>query len=465
MRRLHTIWFVAVLVLVAATGSVAVARTTHRGNQHIVRDALRRAHRHTTTTLVQTTTSDPPSPTTPTTATAPTTVQPPETTPTTTSPPPTTPTTVATGCVGTPMLSGQADIDASQQGTTFCLAGTHKWTLTPKSGDKIIGDGTAVLDGGNSTQYAVISAANQTNVTLSNFEIRNYTINVDGQGAVRNEDRSATGWQLINLNSHDNGAFDGSNWNGAGADLGINWLVKGGRYHDNRQEGLAGGDKIGNTVVDGAEIDHNDFTDDSHTTEASSCGHEAGGFKWVGDNITVENSYIHDNACMGLWDDINSNGALITHNIINNNWNSGILHEVSLGATITYNSVSGNGFKTFDNKPPGCNPGWGGGISVSDSGHTASGDATIDISHNDVEGNCNGITGLDNGASGGSCGTECNVVHVHVHDNTVVGSTNALANNNSGNFEWDNDNDVANGDNTFANNTYSGGINFCGNVC
>ena len=362
------------------------------------------------------------------------------------------------------LTHGQSDIDNHAPGTHFCLSGTHNWTLTPKSGDALVGP--AVLDGGNSTQYAIISAANQRNVTLADLEVRNYTIRVDAQGAIRNADRSATGWVLNNINAHDNGSFDGSNWNGAGADLGVNWLVIGGRYHDNRQEGLAGGDLIQNTTVNGAEIDHNNFTNDAHTKQSSSCGHEAGGFKWVGNNITVEYSYIHDNACMGLWDDINSNGALITHNRVVNNWNSGIFHEVSLGATITYNTVIGNGFKTFDNNPPGCNPGWGAGISDSDSGHTGSGNATVDVSHNDVEGNCNGITGLDNGASGGSCGTECNVANFHVHDNKVVGSNNPLANNNTGNFEWDGPpNDVANSNNTFANNTFSGGMNFCGNNC
>ncbi len=365
------------------------------------------------------------------------------------------------------MTNGQADIDNNPTGTNFCITGTHNWSLHPKTGDTILGDSTAVLDGGNSTQYAIISDANQINVKIADLEIRNYSIKVDAQGAIRNADRSATGWILHNINSHDNGSFDGSNWNGAGADLGIHWTVEGGRYHDNRQEGLAGGDTIGNTTVDGAEIDHNNFTNDAHTTLASSCGHEAGGFKWVGDNITVKNSYIHDNACMGLWDDINSNGAVITNNRVVNNWNSGIFHEVSLGATITYNTVTGNGFKTFNNNPPGCNPGWGGGISDSDSGRTNGGasNGTVDISHNDVEGNCNGITGLDNGASGGSCGSECNVANVHVHDNIIVGSTNPLANNNTGNFEWDNNADVGNSNNTFSNNTLSGGMNFCGNTC
>ena len=40
---------------------------------------------------------------------------------------------------------GQADIDGSPAGTTFCLSGVHNWTLRPKSGDRLVGPAT--LDG------------------------------------------------------------------------------------------------------------------------------------------------------------------------------------------------------------------------------------------------------------------------------------------------------------------------------
>ena len=38
---------------------------------------------------------------------------------------------------GVPMNNGQSDIDAAPAGTTFCLSGTHNWTLYPKSGDQL----------------------------------------------------------------------------------------------------------------------------------------------------------------------------------------------------------------------------------------------------------------------------------------------------------------------------------------
>jgi Right handed beta helix region len=471
MRRLQTAWFIAIVLLVAATGSVAIARTTHRTTQRTGHVALPHARRYTnpTTFAPTTTTSD--------SRVTPSSAQPPVATPSVASI--LSMTAVAARCVGVPMLLGQADIDANPQGTTFCLSGTHNWTLTPKSNDRIVSTGNAVLDGAHSTTSAVVAAPGVSGVSLWFIEIRNYVTQGDAFGAITVPDPpNSHGWLLVGLRVHDNGANFGGSWLGAGAELGTGWLVVGGRYSYNRQEGLTAGGGASNDTVTSylitLELDHNGFQPD-HVTSGGECGHEAGGFKWVADNITVQYAQIHDNACMGLWADINSTGGVITHNHVYNNWNSGIFWEVSMGASITYNVVKGNGFKTFDNSPPGCNPGWGGGISISDSGHTGSGNATIDISHNIVSGNCNGITGLDNGASGGDCGAACNVANVHVHDNALAACTAsspdctpaeaALANNNFGNFDWDGDGDTGTSNNTFANNTMSGGINFCGNGC
>src|SRR5207245_4921180 len=122
--------------------------------------------------------------------------------------------------------------------------------------------------------------------------------------------------------------------------------------HDNRQEGIGGA--VGNGVtVDGVEIDHNDFTDTTYTRRNWSCGDEAGGFKWVTNNVTVKNSSIHDNACKGLWADLNGDSAVITNNVVANNWDEGIFIEISSGATITGNTVTGNGQRNYTGGGPG----------------------------------------------------------------------------------------------------------------
>ena len=167
MKRLHTAWFLAVLLLVAATGSVAVAKTTHRTNRHTVREALQRARRPTTSTTL---------------AKKPTSVPPTTTTPANVSPSarafailPSMASAISKPCVGVPMLSGQADIDAKPQGTTFCLSGTHNWTLTPKSNDRIVGTGNAVLDGNRwSMTDAVVAQPGVSGVVLLDVEIRDY---------------------------------------------------------------------------------------------------------------------------------------------------------------------------------------------------------------------------------------------------------------------------------------------------
>jgi parallel beta-helix repeat protein len=434
MKRLHAVWFIAVLLLVAATGSVAVARTTHRASRLTVRTTRRGGHVHTTsTTLAETTTT--PTTTTPPTTTPPTTAQPPETTPTTASPPPTTtPTTVAPGCVGTPMLLGQVDIDAQPAGTRFCLSGTHNWTLTPKSGDTL--SGPAVLDGANTSDFAVVATA--TNVTLSGLEIRNYIAGA-AIGAIHTPDPpSATGWTLDNLQVHDigNGTTDG-----AGAELGVGWHVVGGRYFNTRQEGLTAGDGAANFVVDGVELDHNDFTDDTYTTRSHSCGDEAGGFKLVADNVTIKNSYVHDNACSGLWSDLSSNNLTITNNLLVNNWEQGVVLEISGAATISHNVVTGNGFHMQNANNHGCGWGWGGGITLSTSGQTHTSNGPIDIGFNDVAGNCNGITGVDQLRTEHNCNIapRCELAHIRIHDNTIVGATAANAVNNLGFFQDDGD--------------------------
>src|SRR5262249_30999707 len=161
--------------------------------------------------------------------------------------------------------------------------------------------------------------------------------------------------QLIDLSVHDNGTSAG----GAGATLGAGWQVTGGRYFNNRQEGIGGAGN--NAVVDGAEIDHNNFTNDNYTNANIDCGFEAGGFKWVATHVTVTNSRVHDNACKGLWTDGGTHDSVITNNTIYNNWTEGIFIEISSGATITGNTVYGNGFRTNGN---GCAWLWGGGITI-----------------------------------------------------------------------------------------------------
>jgi parallel beta-helix repeat protein len=313
---------------------------------------------------------------------------------------PTAPTSVPR-CSGVPMRSGQKDIDAAPPGTTFCLSGTHNWTLTPKSGDRFVGP--AILDGRNTTTTGFLGNGTS-NVTLANLEIRNYRAG-DQEAAI--SAHGTTGWVLRNLQVHDNGTADG----GTGANIGVDSHIIGGRYYNNRTLGIGGGGGADGWIIDGAEIDHNNFTNNDYTKRNTSCGYEGGGVKWTADNATVTNSKIHDNACKGLWADLNADNAKIVDNNVYGNWDEGIFIEISSGAVVTGNTVSLNGLKNDNGSGSGCPWLWGGGITLASSGHA-------EVARNTLSGNCNGITGTQQTRTEGKPGL---LEYLSIHDNLIVG--------------------------------------------
>ena len=82
--------------------------------------------------------------------------------------------------------------------------------------------------------------------------------------------------------------------------------------------------------------------------------------------------------------DVNTYGATITNNRVHDNWAEGIFVEISHDATVTGNTVTGNGFHSFRGS---CARIWmyGGGITIAASDN-------VTVLGNTVSGNCNGIT-------------------------------------------------------------------------
>jgi parallel beta-helix repeat protein len=426
MNRAHWIALLmsALLVLTGISGAGA-------GPKRFTSSRTHGRHGATVTTTTPPSTTTTAAPTTTTTA--------PPTTTTTTAAPVTVPTTTIPGsaCVGVGLTRGQADIDASPAGTVFCLSGTHNWTLTPKAGDTLIGPAT--LDGQNSTTHAIVAAT--PNVTLTNLTIQHYANGDQDAPITVNDNSVATGWHLNNLNV-------GFNSN-AGSRIGDGWTFSGGRYHDNGQEGIQGGGRADHVTFDGVEIDHNNFTDTTYTQRNISCGYEAGGMKFVSNNITVENSSIHDNACKGLWTDINANGITITNNRVYDNWDEGIFIEISSNATITGNTVTNNGWHNYNGGGTGCPWLFGGGITLNSSDH-------VTVSHNTVVGNCNGITGVQQDRPDGRPGLLENFT---VDTNTVAGPGGVTG------VAEDNGADLTTRQIVFTNNTFTNGAPFCGLAC
>ncbi|MDQ1511755.1 MAG: hypothetical protein QOG50_3599, partial [Actinomycetota bacterium] len=305
-------------------------------------------------------------------------------------------------CTGTAMVNGQSDINAAPSGTTFCLSGVHHWTLTPKSGDKFIGP--AILDGAHSPVFA-IRGNGTSGVVLSALEVRNYGV-ADPDAAISGH--GTTGWIFRDLLVHDNGTSGGG---GTGADLGVKSKVLGGRYYNNRELGIGGGGGADGWFISGAEIDHNNFTNDTYTTRNINCGYQAGGVKWTADNTTIQNSTIHDNACKGLWADLNADNTKILDNVVYRNWDEGIFIEISSGAIVTGNTVNRNGLRNYNGDGSGCPWLWGGGITLASSDHAV-------VANNSLAGNCNGITGTQQTRLDGNPGL---LSDDSIHDNVIKG--------------------------------------------
>ena len=335
------------------------------------------------------------------------------------------------------MTRGQADINRHGRRTRFCLSGKHNWLLTPKAGDVLVGP--AILDGGNRREHAILAKA--PNVTLVRLTIQHYRSGDQDAAIAVDDSKTASGWHLNHLNV-------GFNSN-AGSRTGDGWVFNGGRYHDNRQEGIQGGGRPDHVTLNGVEIDHNDFTDTTYRKRRVDCGYEAGGVKFVASNVTIKNSSIHDNACKGIWTDIDTHGITITNNHVYNNWDEGIFIEISSRATITANTVTGNGHRNYNGSGHGCPWLFGGGITLNSSDHVV-------ISGNTVSGNCNGITGVQQDRPDGNPGL---LQDISVHNNTVSGPGGKTG------VSEDNGANLNSRNIVFANNTFKSGMSFCGLGC
>lgn len=177
--------------------------------------------------------------------------------------------------------------------------------------------------------------------------------------------------------------------------------------HHNGQLGIGGsGTPPGlaqNALIRGNEVSYNN-------TLAFTA--EAGGMKFVhyATAITVRNNYVHDNYYIGIWSDGYCDQMVYDSNRIVNNTESGITHEVSYGAVISNNLVTGNGFLE-----PGASEGSGIHIMNSGGNGTVPSPYSIEIYGNTVSGNKNGIILLEAGRSDGT-----HTQNVWVHDNTVT---------------------------------------------
>ena len=346
------------------------------------------------------------------------------TSPASSGPAPSSPRLACTGRALTPASNVQAVIDNAPPGTTFCFGrGTyHASALVPKSGDVLDGNGgAAVLDGGNSTSYAVYGDAaspGPSNVTVRGFVIRNFRTPLQ-QGAI--QDYNGPGWIIQDNHITSNGA--------AGVATGDNVRVLGNVIDHNAQQGFSAHGNGG--LYQGNEIAYNNFD------LAVDAGWEAGGGKaWATDGLTFKRNYVHNNGGPGLWADTNNINTKFDRNTVSDNRGPGIYEEISYNAVITNNTVIGNAMSSAPGN--GSNKGWGwdAGIQLRASGGLSPSSPLV-IARNTVIGNYNGIT-LIQSPSPNACPNEhnreglygaCRIQNVIIEDNGITmsqGTTGAM---------------------------------------
>lgn len=325
--------------------------------------------------------------------TTPPTVDPPASTPPAT-PPPSPPPAVPQGIEIRPGQSIQEAVDANPSGTTFVLkAGVHRrQRVQPKDGMTFAGEPGAVLDGENATDFAFRGTAR--NVTIQGLIIERYVPGAQ-MGAVKAGDhvssQNSDGWLVQNNEIRYN--------DGGGVRIGHRMVLKNNHIHHNEQIGVVGvGDDV---LVEGNEIAWNNYN------KKHSYGWEAGGTKFVKTrNLVVRNNHVHDNWGPGLWTDIDNIDSLYEGNLVENNADSGIFHEISYRATIRNNTVRGNGYDRVGAWA------YGAGILVAHS-------PDVEVYGNIVENNQNGIMGVQQDRGDGDFGPH-ELRNLNVHDNTVV---------------------------------------------
>jgi parallel beta helix pectate lyase-like protein len=310
--------------------------------------------------------------------------------------------TVPPGVPVYPAQSIQSAVDANPPGTTFLLqAGTFvQQSVTPKSGDVFLGkgEGVTILDGQNaiSQAFSMGNPPHPSNVTIMNLTVTRYNQpTAPSQGMINMSNGGdptdyATGWVIDSVEASYSAA-------GQGIRIGFHTVVRDCYVHHNHLIGMGG-------VGDSALIEHNELAFNNYL-DSPDPSDEAGGAKFVRTNyLVVRGNYVHDNHGVGLWTDGWNAHVVYDSNRVEDNYGSGIMHEISLDAVIRNNIVQRNGLKQFQ-------WGYGAGILVASS-------PNVEAYGNTVTNNARGIVGI------GHIRQEDPALFIlqnlYVHDNTVT---------------------------------------------
>jgi parallel beta-helix repeat protein len=219
-------------------------------------------------------------------------------------------------------------------------------------------------------------------VTVEGLTIRHYANPPLGSNAAVSG-FGTSGWTLTDLDVLAN--------HGAGIGTGDRMTIRDSRIIGNGQIGIVGTDTSGDApprwedglVVTGNEIAHNKAL-------GYDWGFEGGGTKFIlTRGMRFTGNHVHHNEGAGAWWDIDNFDAVISGNRIEANADAGILYEISYGATITGNTILGNGLTATGDT--------GGGIWISSS-------PDVRIEGNRIAGNHHEILATDQDRGSGTGG-------------------------------------------------------------
>lgn len=170
--------------------------------------------------------------------------------------------------------------------------------------------------------FAFESAA--ADVLISNVTVEKFA-SAAQKGAIHA--REGAGWTMENCEVRLN--------SGAGISVGTGSRVRNCDVHRNGQIGIEGN---GNDIrIDNSRIWSNNIYGFDATWEA-------GGVKIaLSDGVAFRGNHVHDNDGPGLWCDIDCRNVVYEENLVENNRDIGIFHEISFKAVIRNNVVRRNG--------------------------------------------------------------------------------------------------------------------------
>jgi hypothetical protein len=289
---------------------------------------------------------------------------------------------------------------------SLAATGVGEWYFDYAADRIYVGDDPTGHVVETSVKEGVFLPSSADNVTIKDMIVEKYAGSSNGVHAAVNigySVRGAEGWLATNLEVRYN------HYAGIGNDL--KTTATNNYVHHNCNSGFFGAGP-GVLIADN-EIAYNGIAPGYIGSAAFSnpCGFSpywgSGGSKWVyTTGLIVRGNYSHHNYGAGLWTDINNVDVLYENNIVEDNFRSGIFHEISYSAVIRNNVLRRNGVDTtFGDYPTNAC------IEVLSS-------PGVEIFGNTCVDNSNGIAVWDDTRNTGAHGSLA-VVNTYVHDNRV----------------------------------------------